>query len=230
MSHPLDHPQWAALTSVHAHRARRAGRAAAYPADIAAMSGLEDIDDPAAWGDLAGLLGDGAVTILINARQPRLPPEVRPIVRRQLLQMQGPVTAPALGETPEGLVSLGEADGPEMVALAAATEPGPMLPRTVTMGDYWGVRRDGRLVAMAGQRLHLTGWTEISGVCADPAFRGQGLARHLVSRLTRSILERGERAFLHSELANASAIALYESLGYETRAEMSLSVVRITRR
>ena len=105
-----------------------------------------------------------------------------------------------------------------------------MLPRTVIMGDYWGVRRDGRLVAMAGQRLHMTGWTEISGVCADPAFRGQGLARHLVSRLTGSILGRGERAFLHSELANASAIALYESLGYETRAEMSLAVVRITGR
>ena len=123
---------------------------------------------------------------------------------------------------------LGPADGPEMVALAARTEPGPMLPRTVEMGDYWGVRRGGALVAMAGERLRLAGWTEVSGVCTDQDYRGQGLARYLVARLVRDMFVREERAFLHCELGNASAIALYETLGFTRRAEVQLTVAGFT--
>ena len=227
MTHPLDHPQWAALTSEHAGFARRHGRAATYPADVVSMSGLQNGDDPDAWRDLGDLLGVGGWSILIMADAPRLPVFARPLVRRGLLQMQGPLLASVVPEEPEGLVKLGLADGPEMVALAARTEPGPMLPRTVLMGDYWGIRREGRLVAMAGERLHLTGWTEVSGVCTDPDFRGQGLARYLVATVTRDILARNERAFLHCELGNASAIALYETLGFTKRAEMRLNVVRM---
>jgi GNAT superfamily N-acetyltransferase len=229
MSHPLDRPQWTALTGRHADLARRQGRAAAYPGDVASMSGLEDADDPGAWRDLADLLGAGGWTILILADRPTLPAFAHAIVQRGLLQMQGPLAPPAAADAPEGLVRLGLADGPDMVALAASTEPGPMLPRTVILGDYWGVRREGRLVAMAGERLHLDGWREISGVCTDPDHRGQGLARYLVARLTRDILSRGERAFLHCELGNASAIALYESLGFTRRTEMSLTVARMSR-
>ena len=77
---------------------------------------------------------------------------------------------------------------------------------------------------MAGERLRLTGWTEVSGVCTDPEFRGQGLARFLVARLVRDMLARDERAFLHCELGNASAIALYETLGFTRRVEVALTV------
>ena len=199
--------------------------AATYGADVSAMSGLASPNEPEAWRDLAELLGPGTFAILILPEQPPLPEFARPLARRGLLQMAGPVEPPALPPEPHGLVRLGPADGPEMVALAARTEPGPMLPRTVDMGDYWGVRRDGALVAMAGERLRLTGWTEVSGVCTAPEFRGQGLARYLVARLVRDILARDERAFLHCELGNSSAIALYETLGFSRRAEVQLTVV-----
>lgn len=226
--HPLDHPQWAALTTEHRSLALRRGRAATYPGDVCSMSGLEDVDDPDAWRDLGALLGSGGWSILLTATAPILPAFAEPIAQRGLLQMQGPLEAPPVLDAPEGLVRLGLADGPEMVDLAKLTEPGPMLLRTVTMGDYWGVRRGGQLVAMAGERLHLEGWREVSGVCTHPDARGLGLARHLVARLTRDIRARGERAFLHSEVHNASAIALYESLGYTARAELRLNVVRLT--
>jgi GNAT superfamily N-acetyltransferase len=77
-------------------------------------------------------------------------------------------------------VSLGHADVPEMLALVARTKPGPFLPRTFELGSYLGVRRDSRLVAMAGERLHPEGWTEIGAVCTDEAWRGQGLASRLI--------------------------------------------------
>lgn len=229
MTHPLDHPQWQALTTSHASFARRNGRAASYPAEISAMSGIEDADDVECWRDLAALLGPSSFGILIFDHQPALPDFVRPLARRGLLQMIGPGTASPMPRQPEGLVKLGPADGPEMVTLAEMTEPGPMLPGTVGMGDYWGVRRAGRLVAMAGERLHLGGWTEVSGVCTDPEHRGQGLARYLVARLVHGIQARGERAFLHSELGNATAIALYETLGFSRRAEAQLVVAGFSR-
>lgn len=114
-------------------------------------------------------------------------------------------------------VRLGPADVPEMLDLVARTRPGPFLPRTVELGTYLGIRREGTLVAMAG-RLHPPGWTEISGVCTDASVRGQGLASRLVRAVAYGIRERGETPFLHTSAANAVAIRLYESLGFQLRA------------
>jgi predicted GNAT family acetyltransferase len=88
------------------------------------------------------------------------------------------------------------------------------------MGTYLGIRREGRLIAMAGERLHPPGWTEISAVCTDAAFRGQGLATRLVHAVSHGIVERGETPFLHASAANVSAIRLYESLGFRLRREL----------
>jgi predicted GNAT family acetyltransferase len=112
-----------------------------------------------------------------------------------------------------------------MVALAALTEPGPMGLRTVTMGTWLGVRRDGRLVAMAGQRMHLSGRVEVSGVCTDPSVRGEGLARNLIVRVLHDIAARGEKSFLHLKTENAAARGLYEALGFEVRTEIHMSVI-----
>ena len=222
---PLDHPQWAALAGEHAGFARRRGRALAYPSDVTPMSGLVDPADPQAWADLAALLDEGEKTILMFAAPPELPPTVRPLFQRFILQMTGPDAAPALPPAPEGLVKLGVEDGPDMVALAALTEPGPMGLRTVTMGNWWGVRRDGELVAMAGQRMHLTGLVEVSGICTHPCVRGEGLARNLILRAMDDIAERGERSFLHLKTENAAALGLYRSLGFEVRTEIHMSVL-----
>ena len=112
---------------------------------------------------------------------------------------------------------LGPADVPEMLALVERTRPGPFLPRTIEMGTYLGIRRDGELVAMAGERLHPPGWTEISAVCTDERFRGHGLATRLVLAVAAGIRERGETPLLHAAATNVHAIRLYESLGFARR-------------
>ena len=114
-------------------------------------------------------------------------------------------------------VRLGPADVPEMLDLVERTRPGPFLPRTVELGTYLGIRRNGALIAMAGERLHPPGWTEISAVCTDPDFRGEGLATRLILAVAHGIRERGETPFLHTAASNTNAIRLYESLGFRLR-------------
>ena len=112
---------------------------------------------------------------------------------------------------------LGPRDVPEILDLVARTQPGPFLPRTIELGSYLGFRHQGALVAMAGERLHPEGWTEISAVCTDPAFRGRGLAGRLVSAVGAGIAERGDRVLLHALATNLTAIGLYLSLGFRLR-------------
>jgi ribosomal protein S18 acetylase RimI-like enzyme len=132
----------------------------------------------------------------------------------------------AVAADPEA-VPLGPADVPQMLALVQRTEPGPFLPRTVEMGTYLGIRRDGVLVAMAGERLHPPGWTEISAVCTDEAWRGQGLATRLVRAVGAGIRARGEVPFLHAVADNTTAIRLYEQLGFRLRRATVFSAARV---
>jgi predicted GNAT family acetyltransferase len=140
----------------------------------------------------------------------------------ELVQMVG---EDARGAHDPDVVTLGWADVPEMLELVRMTDPGPFLMRTIELGKYVGIRRDGALVAMAGERLHFDGWTEISAVCTAPRHRGQGLASRLVSTLVADIQHRSERVFLHVVTANVNAIRLYEGLGFRARRGRTISVL-----
>ena len=139
------------------------------------------------------------------------------------MQLVGPDVVPAVDAK---AVRLGDRDVPEMLALAERTQPGPFRPRTIEMGRYLGIRRDGRLVAMAGERVHPPGWTEISAVCTDEAFRGQGLASRLVLAVAAGIRERHETPFLHATATNVTAIRLYERLGFRLRRHVRFVALR----
>jgi predicted GNAT family acetyltransferase len=125
----------------------------------------------------------------------------------------------------EEILPLGDADAPEMLALAQLTQPGPFLARTHVMGRFIGIRVQGRLAAMAGERMHVPGHTELSGVCTHPDFRGRGFARRLSSVVCAGIEARGETPFLHAWKNNHSAIALYEKLGFRWRTDVNVAVL-----
>ncbi len=131
----------------------------------------------------------------------------------------------ATGEPDPEAVVLSAADIPEMLELVATTDPGPFLERTIELGTYLGLRRDGALVAMAGERMHIDGWTEISAVCTLPAYRGQRLSSRLVRDLIARIRARDERPFLHVLTSNTPAIAVYETLGFTARRTATITVL-----
>ncbi len=129
------------------------------------------------------------------------------------------------GEPTFSFEPLTEADAAEMLALATLTRPGPFAARTNRLGDFIGVKQDGRLVAMAGERMKPEGFTEVSGVCTHPDFRGRGYAGGLMRIVAARILARGETPFLHVYATNTGAIALYESLGFALRRAVTITVL-----
>ena len=157
----------------------------------------------------------------------QLPPIVVPpglVAVKEALGVQMLTTRPLAPD--DGVELLTDADAAEMLALAALTEPGPFLARTHTMGRFIGIRIDGRLAAMAGERMRFPGHVEVSGVCTHPDFRGRGLARRLSAAVTADIQRRGEQPFLHAWTTNTAAIALYETLGFVARATVNIAVLK----
>ncbi|WP_420031864.1 GNAT family N-acetyltransferase [Streptomyces sp. cg28] len=222
-THPLDNPAYAALTGPHAHFAERSGRVLRYPSDVTPWVALPDDVTAADWADLAAFAdADGAVPVLGTSAE--LPAGWDAVFDIPGVQFVDDTVDAA--HDPEA-VRLTEADVPEMLDLVARTQPGPFEVRTIELGTYLGIRRDGALAAMAGERLHPPGFTEISAVCTDPAFRGQGLGGRLVRAVAAGIRERGETPFLHTGAANTNAIRLYEALGFRLRRTTRFRTARV---
>lgn len=219
----LDNPVWSALTGAHDHLAIGGDLVLRYPEDVSPFVGVRDWDHPDLWEAMLDLFGpDAQVSISHTDREP---PSDWPWVFRipgvQLVATEHLFASP----DPEA-IELGEVDVPEMLSLAERTQPGPFLPRTHELGRFAGIRREGRLVAMAGERLHPDGWTEISAVCVDPEHRRRGLASRLVLDVAFGILQRGDRPMLHASASNVGAIRAYEKLGFALRRELVFGAVR----
>ncbi len=217
----LDNPAYAALCGAHARFAQVRGRARRYRGDVAPFLGLPSSPSAEDWRDAADLVAPGSY-VAVRHLGAELPDGWQAVDSFDLVQMIGERVAGV--DCPEA-IPLGAGDVPEMLELVAQTQPGPFLTRTVELGNYLGIRSDGALVAMAGERFRLDGWTEISAVCTKPDHRGRGLASRLVGALTAGIQLRSQRAFLHVLATNTGAIRLYEELGFRVRRTATLTVV-----
>ncbi|GAA1143707.1 ribosomal protein S18 acetylase RimI-like enzyme [Kitasatospora gansuensis] len=224
MPHPLDNPVTASLAGPHARFAEWRGRAARYPGDMTHFHGLPDAPQAADWADLAALAGPGAVVLLAVDAAVVPPTDWAVPFRIEGVQLVG---EDVLGKPDPEAVRLGPADVPEMLELVERTRPGPFLARTIEMGSYLGIRRDGALIAMAGERMHPSGHTEISAVCTDPDRRGEGLASRLILAVAAGIRERGEVPFLHAAGDNTNAIRLYGTLGFRLRRAVTFLGARV---
>ncbi|WP_293004408.1 GNAT family N-acetyltransferase [Mycobacterium sp.] len=225
----LDDPVWHALTGPHrrfATSVTQPARAYRYPVDVAPFGALRDADDGQAWAELAELSGPDGRAALEAPDVVGVPQGWTVVTVFPIAQMIAPSVALAAASWTDSVVPLDKRDAAEMVKLAELTRPGPFSLSTVELGGYLGVRRGRQLVAMAGRRMHLPGWIEISAVCTHPDHRGQGLSRLLMAGVEAAIRQEGQRAFLHVLHENTRAISLYRGLGFTVRAEMAMTVVR----
>jgi ribosomal protein S18 acetylase RimI-like enzyme len=229
--HPLDNVIWQALITRQAQFAETFHHAKRFFREITALTALEEIG-PAGYASLAGLVGDRD-TALLSLADP-----YEPLAGWELV-----TTFPGLQMVCEDhnanfeknsipgfrILKLGQPDAEEMLALATLTKPGPFGMRTYELGTYLGIRWEGKLVAMAGERLKVPGFTEVSAVCTHPEHLGNGYARTLMLEIMRGIHQRGETSFLHVRQNNARAVELYERLGFRTRRVVYFTVLRKSR-
>jgi ribosomal protein S18 acetylase RimI-like enzyme len=222
-SHPLDNPVWTALTTTQTHWAQKSPLARRFPAEIGPLAGFE-APTREAYESLGDLFpADGIAAICLD-EPPELPAtwilhEIAPML--QMIYTDCKLPPPA-----SDFIELTAADAPEMLALATLTKPGPFAIRTHELGDFIGIKRAGKLAAMAGERLRAPGYTEVSAVCTHPDHVGHGYARGLMVEIMRRILARSETPFLHVRSQNQRAIELYHDLGYFDRHLFQLTILR----
>lgn len=220
----LDHPVWNMLTGPQAVLAIGGGDAVRVDPRYGPFAAARNQSE-AAQAALAALVEPGEQVWLVEPEEWPVPQGMRLVRTAPLLQMVA--VDPVLPQPDdEAALPLGEGDAAEMAELAIATEPGPWGELTRLYGPFYGLRRDGRLAAMAGARMRpAAGLQEVSGVCTWPELRGQGLAGLLIRRVMADIVAGGNTPFLHSYAGNAKAIGLYESLGFAGRRNMVVTVL-----
>ena len=218
----LDNPIWSALTTAHAHFAEGNGLARRYPPGVTPLAGLIE-QSPEAYEALAKLVPVGGMAGFFRDVLPDPPEGWAPVNRIHMRQMHCPRPIPATHGF--SLELLGAADVPAMRDLVQLTEPGPFGPRTIELGTFYGIRDNGRLVAMAGERIHPGPYAEVSAVCTHPDYRGRGYAVALVGAVTHGMIARGDLAMLHVRSDNP-AVRVYEQVGYTTERFLEMLTVR----
>ena len=227
MAHILDNVIWQALTTRQTEFAEACGQARRFVQEVTALTAFAE-DSEQGYASLAELVGpQGTAALFLDA-----PYQTRAgwdyLAGAPMLEMAYENGLPPKGKLKpvSGMVELGAQDSAEMLELATLTKPGPFGSRTHELGSYVGIRSEGRLVAMAGERLKVPGYTEVSAVCTHPDHTGKGYARVLMTEIMQRIRERGETPMLHVRADNRRAIELYERLGFRTRKQMHFAVLR----
>lgn len=223
MTTMLDRPVWHSLNTHHKALSIGGDRARRFHPEVNLFaSGPDDRLDT--MEHVAALVPPDGQIYVLQVPDITIPPSLRaPLQAKGVQMVYRGADLSAYGD--EDIIPLGDGDAAEMLDLATLTEPGPFLKRTHEMAQFFGVRIEGRLAAMAGERMRFPGFSEVSGVCTHPDFGRRGLAKRLSAYVTRQILARGETPFLHAWATNEAAIALYESLGFVLRCEVNAAVL-----
>ena len=222
MKHLLDNIVWHALSGPQARFSTGSGGAKRYAAGFSPIVGFADQARP----DFAALRPHCAPGehFYCDGWTGAPPGDWSIDAETTMFKMVWEAPAPERDDAPDA-VALGPTHAAQAYDLAMLTKPGPFGPRTIELGEYFGVVEDGVLVAMAGERMHAGALREISGVCTRPGHEGRGLATRLMRKLIGRQLARGETPFLHVMRENRVARRLYERMGFSNYRESTVRVV-----
>lgn len=220
---PLDNPVWHALTGPQANVAEGTDRARRYQPEYSVFAALPDDPDARAWAELATVIGPDGTAILVPRVEPPTHWECLGTFAVHQMVAERAVPVPQAAS----VVALGPADVKAMNSLITAAQPGPWVERTHELGAFFGIRVDGTLVAMAGQRMRLPTATEISAVATHPDGRGRGYAAAVTAACLNAIVDVDRQPFLHVMHTNESAIRVYEGLGFAIRTTFDVGRYRV---
>jgi ribosomal protein S18 acetylase RimI-like enzyme len=219
----LDNMFWHALTGPQQEFGEGSDLARRYLTEVTPFSALPDEYGIENFAALRDVVGPGGTATLFRG-DVKLPANWEVLVQVDAVQMLARVNETL--KVDSRVEVLGPDDVSSMLELTQREKPGPFLARTSELGVYLGVRSEGQLIAMAGQRAQTNEYVEISAVCTDGDFVGQGLARALVTAQIALISQVGRIPMLQASASNARAIAIYEDLGFRRRRTAQVTILR----
>jgi predicted GNAT family acetyltransferase len=218
----LDNPIWTALTTRHTELAEGDDIAKRYLPAFTTLAGLKE-ETEAAFASLARITNKTQRIGLCSLNDFSVPSMwicsakflVAQMICRELKECKS-----------YPMETLTHADVPEMKELVMQTQPGPFSDRTIDFGTFLAIKENGKIVAMAGQRMKLPGYDEVSAVCTHPDHQGKGYARALVHEISKRIVAAGNTPILHVRSENPAGIKSYEAVGFKTRREFYFGVLK----
>ncbi len=227
MNHILDNMIWNALTTGNNDIAVINGDIGCYLPDIAPFAGMKDFNDANLKKLYEFIPANRSVAISslnkMNHDESRWkllqPMDVTQMVYEHSVNIFTTKNSPLI-------VPLSEEHVPQMIELTTLTRPGPFLQQTIRFKNYFGIFIEGRLAAITGQRMHPMPYMEVSAVCTHPDFRGMGYAKTLMLHVMKIILDNSFTPFLHVLSNNINAIELYKTIGFRTRKEIFVDMIR----
>ena len=214
----LDNPVWNALISGNRNFAQGNQQVKYFDREVSPFVGFKTYSSDE-FQMLHELIPDNEQRIFASSKEIVIPDnwKISGVLRAVQMVCAHLTNLPEMKLVPQ---PLGSGHIPQMLALARMTNPGPFDSRTIEFGHYHGFFDNHKLIAMAGQRLHIFNNMEISAVCTDPGYLGNGYAHHLLLYHLHRIKASSGIPFLHVRYDNERAIKVYERVGFEARKEI----------
>ncbi|MBB6109828.1 putative GNAT family acetyltransferase [Mucilaginibacter lappiensis] len=224
MEHLLDNPIWNALISGNNNLAYGNSQVKYFAQNVAPFVGFENYS-VANFNTLHDLVTEQRVLAVVSAEEITIPAQWKVLNNMKILQMvfDGPIPPETLNHE---LITLQDQHIPAMLSLTKMTNPGPFTERTIDFGNYKGIFHNDELIAMAGYRTQPSPYIEVSAVCTHPSYHGKGYAGTLINYHIRQIIAASGIPYLHSRTDNATAIKLYQKLGFVARKEMTFNIIQ----
>jgi ribosomal protein S18 acetylase RimI-like enzyme len=220
----LDNPAWYALCSGNKNFSNGNDKVKFFDREVSPFIAAKENSEEY-FQLLFDLIPHNEAVIFISSKQMAFPSIWN--IRRLIKGIQMIYESHKIEEEPNAdIIPLNNSHIDQMVSLTKLTDPGPFESRTIEFGHYYGIMKQNKLVAMAGQRLHVNDFTEISAVCTHPDFTGKGYAKDLLRHQIHRMQSSSFTPYLHVRSDNHRAINVYESLGFKTRKEIFFYVLQ----
>lgn len=212
----LDNPVWNSLSESHQKFALEYNGTKFYNPDYCPFGGYLELENtPESADKYASLCGN----FFIVGEKPKILDTLK--IAKELICLQMIVREKVQITFDNEIIKLTEEHKEELFELVNLVQPGYFKANTFLLGNYYGIFSNKKLVSIAGERMKMNNFTEVSAIITHPDHTGKGYAKQLTSHVVNNIFDEGKIPFLHVVETNLGAIKLYEKLGFVTRRKMS---------
>ncbi|MEO8535796.1 MAG: GNAT family N-acetyltransferase [Flavobacterium sp.] len=213
----LDNPVWNSLSETHKKFAVDYGKTKFYNPDYCPFGGFTESGNTKDAADRYSLLTEN---FFIVGEKPEISNALK--ITRELICLQMIIYKKIELSIDLEITELTDQHNEALCELVNLVQPGYFKNKTPLLGNYFGIFKDGQLVAVTGERMKMDDFTEVSAIVTHPDHTGKGYAKQLITHVVNTIFDENKIPFLHVVESNIRAIKLYEKLGFITRRKISL--------